>query len=329
MILMRVFSVNKNEDYLTFSKKIASLMPKHGGDLLHGGWYDVVERELGDGETIHRYAWYDRKAWWQQEQGILAYLILNGVLKDPDYLKQARESSAFYNAWFLDQDSGAVYFNVLANGLPYLLGNERNKGSHSMSGYHSFELCYLASVYTNLLITKQPMDLYFKPAPNSLKDNILRVAPDLLPVGSIKIESVMINGEEYTDFNAEELTIKLPDSDAAVKVKVRISPTSGLDQFIANCDFQGTKVILKMIGITDAHAIPVLREELEKIIDFKPKTMVVDLTSLKVMSQVAVRALIFTKQKLSTDEAMIITGANKEIRALFDKEEFSEEISFQ
>ena len=40
---------------------------------------------------------------------------------------------------------GAVYFNVLANGTPYLLGNERLKGSHSMSGYHSFELCYLAA----------------------------------------------------------------------------------------------------------------------------------------------------------------------------------------
>ena len=37
-----------------------------------------------------------------------------------------------------------VYFNVLANGMPYLLGTERLKGSHSMAGYHSFELCYLA-----------------------------------------------------------------------------------------------------------------------------------------------------------------------------------------
>ena len=62
-----------------------------------------------------------------------------------------------------------MYFNVLANGIPYLLGTERLKGSHSMSGYHSFELCYLAAVYTNLLITKQPMDLYFKPKPGALQ----------------------------------------------------------------------------------------------------------------------------------------------------------------
>ena len=105
-------------------------------------------------------------------------------------MRLARERAAFYNAWFLDQDDGGVYFNVLANGMPYLLGTERLKGSHSMSGYHSIELCYLAAVYTNLLISEQPMDFYFKPKPGGFADNILRVAPDLLPQGSIRIEPV-------------------------------------------------------------------------------------------------------------------------------------------
>ncbi len=201
--LMRIYHVKGDKKYIELAKKIASLIPKHGADPQRGGWYDVVDRVLGEGEEVHRFAWHDRKAWWQQEQGILAYLILHGSLKDPQYLKYAREGSAFYNAWFLDHDAGAVYFNVLANGVPYLLGTERMKGSHSMSGYHSFELAYLAAIYTNLLITKQPMDFYFKPYPNGFKDNVLRVAPDMLPEGSIKIDSVTINGEQYTDFDAE------------------------------------------------------------------------------------------------------------------------------
>ena len=94
--------------------------------------------------------------------------------------------------------------------MPYLLGTERNKGSHSMSGYHSFELCYLAAVYTNLLITKQPLDLHFKPKPGAFKDNILRVSPDMLPKGSIKIESVTVDGKDYADFDADALTVKIP-----------------------------------------------------------------------------------------------------------------------
>jgi len=127
---------------------------------------------LAEGEHNHRFVWHDRKAWWQQEQAILAYLILHGSLKDEEYLRHAREAAAFYNAFFLDHDDGGVYFNTLASGLPYLLGTERFKGSHSMSAYHSMELCYLAAVYTNLLITKQPMYLHFKPYPGGMKSGV-------------------------------------------------------------------------------------------------------------------------------------------------------------
>ena len=223
--LMRMYSLKAKPEYEALARKIAEVMPAVGGDQLRGGWYDVMERERVAGETDYHFAFHDRKAWWQQEQGILAYLILNGVLGGDDYLRLGRESSAFYNAFFLDHNDGAVYFNVLANGIAYLMGTERFKGSHSMSMYHSGELAYLAQVYTNLLITKQPLDLYFKPLPGAFKRNILRVSPDILPPGSIRIGAVEIDGKPYTDFDAEGLTVKLPDTKAQVRVKVRVEPT--------------------------------------------------------------------------------------------------------
>ena len=223
--LMRMYSLKAKPEYEALARKIAEVMPAIGGDQQRGGWYDVMERERVAGETDYHFAFHDRKAWWQQEQGILAYLILNGVLGGDDYLRIARESSAFYNAFFLDHNDGAVYFNVLANGIAYLLGTERFKGSHSMSMYHSGELAYLAQVYTNLLITKQPLDLYFKPLPGGFKRNILRVSPDILPPGSIRISAVEIDGKPYTDFDAEELTVKLPETTVQVRVKVRVEPT--------------------------------------------------------------------------------------------------------
>jgi len=223
--LMRMCGLKSKPEYIELAKKIAEIMPGVASDQQRGGWYDVLERELEPGETEHRFVWHDRKAWWQQEQGILAYLILNGELGDKEYLRLARESSAFYNAFFLDLGDGGVYFNVLANGIPFLAGgNERGKGSHSMSGYHSFELCYLAAVYTNLLITKQPMDFYFKPFPGGFEDDILRVSPDILPPGSIKISKVEIDGEPYSNFDADALTVKLPKTTERVKVKVTIVP---------------------------------------------------------------------------------------------------------
>ena len=223
--LMRMNSLKPKNAYVNLAKKIAEVMPAVGSDQQRGGWYDVVERALGEGEKNHRFVWHDRKAWWQQEQSILAYYILAGTLKEQEYRRLAREAAAFYNAWFLDTEDGGVYFNVLSNGIPFLAsGNERGKGSHSMSGYHSTELCYLAAVYTNLLVTKQPMDFYFKPIPSGFPDNILRVSPDILPPGSIKIGSVEIDGKPYSDFDADKLFVKLPDTKERVKVKVNIVP---------------------------------------------------------------------------------------------------------
>lgn len=222
--LTRMYGLMPKESYEAFAKKIAEIMPKVGMDVQRGGWYDVVERTLAPGEKFHRYVWHDRKAWWQQEQGILAYLIMYGVFKDEEYKRLGRESAAYYNAFFLDNDDGGVYFNTLANGIPYLQGNERLKGSHSMSGYHSMELCYLAAIYQNLLINKRPMDFYFKPYPNGFRDGVVRVAPDILPTGTITIHSVEVDGKPYTNFDADGLTVKLPSSDKRVKIKVRITP---------------------------------------------------------------------------------------------------------
>ncbi len=222
--ITRMHNLRPKDKYEAFARKIAEEMPKVGMDTQRGGWYDVMERKLRGNEDVHRFAFHDRKAWWQQEQGILAYQILYGVFGDEQYLKLARESAAFYNAFFPDHDDGGIYFNVLNNGLPYLMGTERFKGSHSMSFYHASELCYLAAVYTNLLITKQSMDFYFKPYPKNFKRNILHVSPDLFPPGSIEIGACWIDDEPYTNFDAEKLTVKLPESDTQVRVKIRIDP---------------------------------------------------------------------------------------------------------
>ncbi|MFC1575235.1 AGE family epimerase/isomerase [Gemmatimonadota bacterium] len=224
--LMRINSMVEKESYVDLAKKIAEIMPTVGMDKQRAGWYDVMERELYDDQEFHRFAWHDRKAWWQQEQGILAYQILYGCLGDPEYQKLARESAAFYNTFFLDHADGAVYFNTFANGLPYLLGTERYKGSHSMSGYHSIELAYLSATYINLTHTKQPLDLYFKPTENGFSDNILRVQPDILPPGSVKIESVTIDNKEWTKFDADKLTVELPNLTHRAKIKVRVIPVT-------------------------------------------------------------------------------------------------------
>jgi anti-anti-sigma factor len=324
--LMRMNHLKPKEKYVTLAEKIAKIMPKVGSDLQRGGWYDVVERVLSPGEEVHRCVWHDRKAWWQQEQAILAYLILAGSLGDSEYQRLGREAAAFYNVWFLDNDSGGIYFNVLANGVPYLLGTERGKGSHSMSGYHSFELAYLGCVYTNLLIMKQPMDLYFKPKPEGFKDNILRVEPDILPPGSIRIDAVWINGQQYADFDADSLTVKLPSTQDEMKVRVRVIPTQvAFDATLLEV-VDGTAK-MSLMGVLNASAIPQLMEELDKVIAQSVKRIVLLLQDLNCIDSAGLRALIFTKQKLGSNVEIYAVGATEQVKKFLITSEFNQGVT--
>jgi anti-anti-sigma regulatory factor len=335
--LLRIHHLKPNGDYVAFARRIAEEMPKWGMDIQRGGLYDMVERYRQPGEEFHRLIWHDRKAWWQQEQAILAYLIMAGSLKDAEYVRYAREFSSFYNAWFPDTDSGGVYFNVLATGIPYLLGTERLKGSHSMSGYHSFELCYLAAVYSNLLVTQQPMDFYFKPKPGALKDNILRVAPDLLPPGSVRIGEVWINGERHTDFDPDALTVRLPGipSEAAhplqlrpawagnprmlpdttvdeLKVRVRLVPVAaGYDIYVTT---DAGTTVLTLSGALDDAAEPALRAHLDRVIASRPSRLVIHAANLERLSPRNVRAIAFSRSKLGLEEDVYFVAANQDVQ---------------
>jgi mannose/cellobiose epimerase-like protein (N-acyl-D-glucosamine 2-epimerase family) len=226
--LMRLAALRPEPAYRRLAEQIGRTMPAVGADQRRGGWYDVLDRTPSQ-TGRHRFTWHDRKAWWQQEQGILAYLILAGNGGDPEFLRQARESAAFYNAFFLDHDEGGVYFNVLANGLPYLLGSERLKGSHSMSLYHATELCYLATVYQRLLIRGEPLDLWFRPRPDGFPDRLLRVAPDLLPPGRARLAAVEVDGTPYHDFDPATMTVRLPRSTADLTVRARLAASDDRD----------------------------------------------------------------------------------------------------
>ncbi len=311
--LMRINSIRPNEKYVELARKIAEAMPPVGGDRQRGGWYDVMDREKAEDHEWYRFTWHDRKAWWQQEQAILAYLILAGVLGDEEYRKEARYAAAFYNAWFLDHDSGAVYFNVLASGMPYLLGTERLKGSHSMSAYHNTELCFLAAVYTNLLLTRQPLDLYFKPHADAFKDRILHISPDILPPGSVRIEQVWIDGQAWSEFDPEKLTVTLPPPGKQVEVKVRV--VSAVQTFESEVHVTDGTASISVSGKLDETVTRTLERDLRRALENNPQRVVLNAQNLDSMSSAGARALLFLRQKLPFEDAeLVIVGAKPEIQ---------------
>lgn len=225
--LTRLYHLLHDNKYLSQAEDIADRMPEAGMDMIRGGWYDVVERHPKNGMPID-FTWHNRKAWWQQEQAILAYLNLAGTVSDErkkeKYLQLARESIAFWNLAFLDHDYGETYFDVLDNGYPFIYEDRANKGSHSKSGYHSMELNYLAHIYYHLLVLKdRPITLYYCLSENRTV-NVLNVLPDYLPRESLEIESVRVNGVRFKDIDYEKFEVRLHDEHKgkAVEVVVQI-----------------------------------------------------------------------------------------------------------
>ena len=326
--LTRTYNLLAKDSYKELAEKIGQTIPNAGADRQRGGWYDVVEREIDSEKEYYPFVWHNRKAWWQQEQGILAYYIMAGVYKDnPDFLRFAREGTSFYNAWMLDREAGGVYFNVLANGQPYALGSERTKGAHSMAGYHAFELCYLSAVYINLLISKEPMDLYFKPMPEGFPDNILRVAPDILPSGSVRIDRVWIDGNTYDDFDAEGLTVKLPSNYNNNKFRVRLYPT-GIDCEVALLEANNGTARIKLSGNIEGNSgLRELKQELDRSEIQQAKSLVLLMEELTSISSEATRYLTFFLQRQEREVNSInvtAVGVQEQVKEQLERSQLSD-----
>jgi mannose/cellobiose epimerase-like protein (N-acyl-D-glucosamine 2-epimerase family) len=192
--------------------RLGITMSETGFDLFRGGIFDVLERHPSNGMPTE-FTWSNTKDFWQQEQALLAYLILCGCSNEnesqkQEYLKLAQETAAFWNLFFLDRDNKGVFFRTNDSGMPVIQGNYGNKGGHSISGYHAFELNYLAHIYTSIYVNQQPFCLYFKPNKNCRQHSI-NVLPDFIKADTLEVSRVSIDGSERTTIQPNNFRIEL------------------------------------------------------------------------------------------------------------------------
>jgi hypothetical protein len=217
------------ESSLNLARKLGNSMAEVGLDQIRGGVFDAVEREPSNGMPI-QFTWGNTKDFWQQEQGVLAYLILHGATEgDQNFLQLSRELAGFWNLFFLDHDNRGVFFRVTENGLPVVQGAYAQKGSHSVAGYHSFELNYLAHLYmrayvSNAAGTDDNFCLYFRPSAKSGQHSI-NVLPDFMKPGTVQIASVRVNGIKRPDLLSavENFQVPLNESDMGCDVIVEFT----------------------------------------------------------------------------------------------------------
>lgn len=75
----------------------------------------------------------------------------------------------------------------------------------------------LTFLYLDLWVNKKPVDLYF--LIDSAKENE-RLYPCPIEDKTVKLDKVMINGQNFSDFNREKTYVNLP---AAGKIKMKVT----------------------------------------------------------------------------------------------------------
>jgi mannose/cellobiose epimerase-like protein (N-acyl-D-glucosamine 2-epimerase family) len=216
----------KAAQIMAVAEKLGQDMVPHGLDLIRSGVFDAVERENVAGAGFN-FVWGNTKDFWQQEQGILAYLILHGYTKNEEYLALARELSAFWNLYFLDHDNQGVFFRTNDNGTPIIQGNYGNKSGHS-TGYHAPELNYLAHLYVRSYVVGKGEGegnfcLFFKPGAGTGRSSI-NVLPDFYRPGTLAVKSVTVNGERRRTVDPDNFQIELSSEDLGCEVAVEFVP---------------------------------------------------------------------------------------------------------
>ena len=161
----------------------------------------------------------------------------------------------------------------------------------------------------------------------------------MLPPGSIKLEAVWIDGERYTDFDADALTVNLPAVEAAaaaahplevrpawagnprllpptakqeLQVRVRIVP-AGLP-FDMALTMQGGEAVLDLEGDFAAAALLPFRLELDKVVAAQPSRVVIRAEHLQALGDACGRALAFVERKLGVDSEIVVVGANTAVK---------------
>jgi len=191
-------------------------MAEIGVDLFRGGIFDTLERNPKNGTPLE-FPWFNTKDFWQQEQALLAYLILHGCSNEShdqkqEYLRLARETATFWNLFFLDLDNKGIFFRVSESGDAITLGQYAQKGGHSISGYHAFELNYLAHIYISTYVTKEPFCLYFKPDKHC-RQRSLNILPDFVRPNTLEVSRVSIDGSDRTSIDPDNFQLELGEKE--------------------------------------------------------------------------------------------------------------------
>ncbi len=221
--LGRIYQFEPDPNYLWGAEKLITDVLDKGYDHELGGPYKDYNRVTGQ-----MIMWGNpdtAKAWWQMEQAVTAGLEWHYLTNDQKYLDMADETLDFFMKFFVDHDFGEVYENRTRHGAQ-TWGD--HKGNGFKAGYHSIELGYYTYLYGKLFTKNETALLHYKFAPiDSVRDILL--SPLSSAAGELRIQSVLLDGGNYSDYNPETRVLHLPANIGGhFEVTFQLSPATGI-----------------------------------------------------------------------------------------------------
>jgi mannobiose 2-epimerase len=204
----RLFLLNGKNEYLESTKFLTEKTIKWGFEKEKGVWYHAVGRQ---DPSIHSETAY----WWIQAYGNMFNLFLYRLTDDEKYIEYFKKGAKFWNKFFIDKEYGDTFLGLYLDGKI----KDSKKGGKYKTAYHSMENSLLTYLYLDLWVNKKPVDFYF--LINSAEENE-RLYPCPIEDKTVKLDKVMINGQNFSDFNREDAYVNLPAT-GKIKMKVTLS----------------------------------------------------------------------------------------------------------
>ena len=125
-----------------------------------------------------------------------------------------------------------IFFRVSDNRIPVLSSTYGDKGGHAISGYHAFELNYLAHIYQLAYLPRARREhttfcLHFRPDAGSNLRSIY-VLPEFLGPDALEIDSIEVDGvpQQVTGIKGFQVPLRAEDCGRHLMVRLRQSESA-------------------------------------------------------------------------------------------------------
>ncbi|MBI4657651.1 MAG: AGE family epimerase/isomerase [Verrucomicrobia bacterium] len=206
LVFLRVGEITNSDVYRYEGRRLAEQVIQAAWDPARGGWHDVIERA-----PPYSLPEPQRVSWWVQCYGSFVQLHLYHLTRENRYLEQFTKMASFWNEHFLDKEFGGVFRTVTPAGTPV----DTEKAVVWKASYHEMEFGLLNYLYLNLYVNRKPAELHFhlRNAGAGQKHYV-----SLLEDAAIRIAAVTVNGKPWSDYDARERSVTMPEGDAAIVV---------------------------------------------------------------------------------------------------------------